>query len=80
MSTHDCKTLTDGCYRCDLNRDEMQSVEDDVRKKAQAAWLAYRNDFQRKRYLTGRQTASQMRRRDFIAGYLAANEIAAVTA
>ena len=25
---HDCKTLTPGCYRCDLNRDEVQHAED----------------------------------------------------
>lgn len=24
MSAHDCKTLTKGCYRCDLNVDEMR--------------------------------------------------------
>ena len=24
MTAHTCKTLTDGCYRCDLNRDEIR--------------------------------------------------------
>ena len=30
MSAHTCKTLTPGCYRCDLNRDEMQDGIDDL--------------------------------------------------
>ncbi|WP_294567565.1 hypothetical protein [uncultured Arthrobacter sp.] len=73
MTAHTCKTLTDGCYRCDLNRDEISFFEKEIRDEAQAAWLAYRDEFTRRRYLTPRQTASQMRRREFIAGYLAAN-------
>lgn len=26
MTAHDHKTLVDGCYRCDLNRDEVESA------------------------------------------------------
>lgn len=39
-------------------------------REAQKAWIAYRNDYQRRNYLNARQAASQMRRREFIAGYL----------
>lgn len=28
MTAHTCKVLTPGCYRCDLNRDEIQWSED----------------------------------------------------
>ena len=80
MSAHTCKTITPGCYRCDLNADEVRAAEQEVRDEAQAAWLSYRNAYQRANYLNGRQAASQMRRREFIAGYLAANDIEAVSA
>ena len=75
MSAHTCTELTEGCYRCDLNRDELRAIVQEIRDEAQAAWLAYRNQYQRANYLNARQAASQMRRREFIAGYLAANEI-----
>lgn len=29
MTQHACVTLTDGCYRCDLNRDEMEAIASD---------------------------------------------------
>lgn len=75
MTAHACKTLTDGCYRCDLNRDEMRAIEEEIRQDAQEAWLAYRDAYTRSRSLTPRQVASRMRRREFIAGYLAANDM-----
>jgi hypothetical protein len=75
MSAHTCKTLTPGCYRCDLNRDEIASIREEIRSDAQEAWLTYRDKYQRRNYLTGRQLASQLRRREFIAGYLAANDM-----
>ena len=75
MSAHTHITLVEGCYRCDLNRDEMTAIEQEVRAEAQAAWLSYRNDYQRTRHLNARRAQSQMRRREFIAGYLAANNI-----
>ena len=75
MSAHICKTLTAGCYRCELNLDEIHAVEQEVIAEAQAAWLTYRDEYQRTHHLSGRRAASQMRRREFIAGYLAANEI-----
>lgn len=76
MTDHTCRELTKGCYRCDLNRDEIRAIEEEVLTEAQAAWLAYRDQYARTRYLNPRQVASQMRRREFIAGYLAANGIA----
>lgn len=75
MTAHACKTLTDGCYRCDLNCDEMRAIEEEIHREAQAAWLAYRDAYTRANYLKPRQAASQMRRREFIAGYLAANDM-----
>ena len=75
MSAHTCTELTEGCYRCDLNRDELRAVVQEIREEARAAWLAYRDQYQRSNYLNARQSASQMRRREFIAGYLAANDI-----
>lgn len=75
MTAHTHTTLVPACYRCDLNRDEMAQIERDIREEAQAAWIAYRDDYQRTNYLNARQAASQMRRREFIAGYLAAWDI-----
>lgn len=80
MSAHTCKTITPGCYRCDLNLDEIRAAEQEIREEAQAAWIAYRDEYQRTNFLNARQASSQMRRREFIAGYLAANEIGAVSA
>lgn len=79
MSAHTCTELTEGCYRCELNLDEIHAIQNEIREEAQAAWLAYRDQYQRSHYLNARQTASQMRRREFIAGYLAANEITETT-
>ena len=31
MTAHDCTTLTYGCYRCDLNIDELRSAADDMK-------------------------------------------------
>lgn len=73
MSADACTTLTDGCYRCDLNRDEMASAEQEIAADAQEAWLIYRDQYMRSRAMSARAAASQMRRREFIAGYLAAN-------
>lgn len=75
MSAHLCKTLTEGCYRCDLGRDEVAGIVEEVSREAQAAWLAYRDQYQRAHRLSARRAASQMRRREFIAGYLAAEGI-----
>lgn len=44
-------------------------------QEAQAAWLAYRDDYMRRRALSRRRAGSQMRRREFIAGYLAARSV-----
>ena len=30
MSAHACKELTDGCFRCELNRDEAESARADA--------------------------------------------------
>lgn len=80
MSAHTCTELTDGCYRCDLNRDEMRAMVEEVRAEAEAAWLAYRDRYQKSRpWADAKRLGRQMRRRDFIAGYLAASEIEEVT-
>lgn len=62
MSAHDCKELTDGCYRCELNRDEME-----------AAWIEYRN---RETFWAfypdeARRATRRLRKREFIAGFMA---------
>ena len=68
MSAHTCTTFTEGCYRCDLSRDEVRAQEE-IRAEAQEAWMAYRDgpmcNWPRR----------QIRRREFINGYLAANGI-----
>ena len=69
MTAHSHTTLVDGCYRCDLNRDEIAHIEDEVRAEARAAWLEYRDGPMRN------WPRRQVRRREFIAGYLAANEM-----
>lgn len=49
----------------------MPETENDA--KAEVAWLAYRDQYQRERpWCEPRRAARQMRKRDFIAGYLAA--------
>ena len=71
MTHHNHRELVPGCYRCDLNRDEIESARQEVLAEAQAAWIRYRDEYQRTNYLNARRAASQMRRREFIAGYLA---------
>lgn len=75
MTAHTCIEFSPYCYRCELGRDEEAAVHVEVLAEAQAAWLAYRNDYSRRNHLNPRRAASQMRRREFIAGYLAANDI-----
>lgn len=69
MSAHTCTTLTEGCYRCDLGRDEMAAIEVEIRNDAEAAWRGYRDGPMRN------WPRRQIRRREFINGYLAANEM-----
>jgi hypothetical protein len=73
MSAHTCSTLTDGCYRCDLHRDEIEAVRAEVTAEAQEAWLAYRDGPMR------HWPRRQIRRREFVAGYLAANGVEATS-
>lgn len=73
MTAHTCTTVTPGCYRCELGQDEMAAIEQEIAADAQEAWLAYRDEYMRSRVLNARRAASQMRRREFIAGYKAAN-------
>lgn len=73
MTAHTCTTLTEGCYRCDLNRDEIAAIEAGLVNEAEDAWFAYRDDYMRTHHLSPRRASSQMRRREFIAGYMAAN-------
>lgn len=65
MTAHTCKELTDGCYRCELNRDEIEAAQEEDRQDAEAAWLVYRDQF-----MSG-HPRRQLRRREFIAGFLA---------
>ena len=46
-----------------------------TKEAAQAAWIAYRDDYMRKNYVNKRQASSQLRRREFIAGFMAALEV-----
>ena len=73
MNTHACTTLTDGCYRCELNRDEVEAAQQEIATEAQAVWLEYRNEYAMRRNMGARSISSQLRRREFIAGYMAAN-------
>lgn len=41
MSAHTCRELTEGCYRCDLNRDEIAHIEAERRDKVTAILSAY---------------------------------------
>lgn len=71
MSDHSCTELTDGCYRCDLNRDEIAASRAEDERNAQAAWIRYRDGYMRALSLSRRRASSQMRRREFIAGFMA---------
>jgi hypothetical protein len=44
MTPHTCKELTDGCYRCDLNRDEIRDFKQERLDKATAVLSAYADD------------------------------------
>lgn len=72
MTAHLHTTLTPGCYRCDLNLDEIAAAEQETRSDAQEAWLTYRDAHMRSRGLSGPRATSHLRRREFVAGYLAA--------
>lgn len=67
MSAHTCTSITPGCYRCDLGREEAEAARAEVLSDAKAAWLDYRDGPMRN------WPTRQLRRRDFLAGYLAAN-------
>lgn len=73
MSAHTCAELTEGCYRCELNRDEIEAIQQEVAEEAQAAWLAYRDEYSRQHYIGAATVAHRLRRREFIAGYEAAS-------
>lgn len=66
MSAHVHREVTPGCYRCELNQDEVASALQDIEADAQAAWLRYR-DHRDQRWMK----RTQMRRREFIAGFIA---------
>lgn len=71
MSAHLCKTVTDGCYRCELNRDEVDAFEAEDRADVAAAWVEYRNVFMLGRPIRQR---TMLRKRDFLAGFIAARQ------
>lgn len=73
MSAHTHTVITPGCYRCELNADEMEAAEQELAVDAQEAWLTYRDEHARRRALNARQVGHQLRRRDFIAGYMEAS-------
>lgn len=69
MSAHTHRELVDGCYRCDLNRDELEANREEDERDAQAAWIEYRDSYMRRVGLErGRR---HLRKREFIAGFLA---------
>lgn len=70
MTAHTCTEWNPGCYRCDLGRHEVEMSIRETREEAQILWVEYRNRRSLKRGLNPRRAARQMRRRDFIAGYL----------
>ena len=74
MSAHTCTELTDGCYRCDLNRDEIAANRAEDEREAQTAWIKYRDEYRRSRHMSAAQVASQLRRREFVAGFMAGRD------
>lgn len=72
MSAHDCKELTAGCYRCELNRDEIEANRAEDEREALTAWYAYRNSYTLRVGLE--RGKRQLRRRDFIAGFMAGRD------
>ncbi len=75
MSAHDHTSIVRGCYRCELGQDEALDARADAEREAEAAWIDYRNRRSLRMGLTPRRARSQTRRREFIAGYLAAEGI-----
>lgn len=75
MSAHDHTSIVPGCYRCELGQDEARDARADAEREAQEAWLQYRDRYMRTNRLNAKRASSQMRRREFIAGYLAAEGI-----
>lgn len=79
MTAHTCTTLTPGCYRCEINRDEIEAAQQEIRDEAEAAWLVYRNEHMRRAWgASGRdahRVQRQLRKREFMAGYLAAHDL-----
>ena len=67
MTEHTCKEFTPGCYRCELNKDEMAHIDQENRDDAEVAWVKYRDKTLRSTSLDRRQ----IRKREFIAGFLA---------
>lgn len=83
MTAHTCKTLTDGCYRCDLNRDEIEAIRAEDAADAKAAWIEYRDwKFDEavpvwreddREAITG-AVRRTLRKREFIAGFMAGRQ------
>ena len=82
MNAHNCKELTDGCYRCELNRDEIEAnlVEDAV--DAETAWVEYRDALIQGHIVGGNSVSAhslhritrRLRKREFIAGFMAGRQ------
>lgn len=58
--------------RSTVFQDEMYAAWAAGSAEAEAAWLEYRDAYSRSNLLSSRQAASRMRRREFIAGFMAA--------
>jgi len=69
MTAHMCTEITPGCYRCELNKDEMESIHKENLEDAEKEWIEYRN----KRHMLGAPRRT-VRKREFIAGFLAGRE------
>jgi hypothetical protein len=75
MTAHECKVPTDGCYRCELNKDEIAAFRAEDEADASAAWLNYRDaQIAERSWADPRRVIRQLRRGSFIAGFIAGRQ------
>lgn len=63
MNQHACKEITPGCYRCELNKDEMEAIHKENLEDAEEAWAEYQSS-----------PPEQQHAVEFIAGFVAGRE------
>lgn len=66
MTAHDHTEPIEDCYRCELNRDEIEANRLEDERDAATAWIEYRDAFAGSR--------RRLRKRDFIAGFLSGRD------